>query len=161
VASVNATARVEFAIARDATPIAELSRDTIESGLGWTWRPQRVLASIRASNSNVVVIRVDTAVAAFGIMHYAASEAYLALLAVTPGQRRSGLGTRLLTWFEDTALVAGIGVIRLEARASNRVAREFYRANGYLEIEPLPGHYQGRVDGVRLAKDLWNGVVVP
>lgn len=151
---------VEFARPDDAPAIAALARDTIEQGLGWSWRPQRVLASLRDRDTNVVVMRSQGRVAAFGIMRYARSDAYLMLLAVAPGRRRRGLGSRLLRWLEDTALVAGIGVIRLEARAGNAAGRAFYQANGYLEIESLPDHYARRVDGVRLAKDLWNGVAV-
>jgi len=149
---------IELARASDAQTLALLSRETIEQGLAWSWRPRRVLASIRASNTNVVVIRGQATVNAFAMMHYTMSEAYLALLAVRPGQRRRGLASGLLQWLERTALTAGIGVVHLEALASNHGGRAFYRARGYREIEALPRHYQDRMDGVRLAKDLWDTV---
>ncbi len=40
----------------DAVRIAELSRDIIEFGLGWSWTPLRVLKQMHAKNTNVSVV---------------------------------------------------------------------------------------------------------
>jgi ribosomal-protein-alanine N-acetyltransferase len=61
-----------------------------------------------------------------------------------------------MTWLEKTALVAGIGVVYLEARSSNEIARAFYRGLGYHEIKVVQGYYRGVESAVRLAKDLWD-----
>ena len=79
---------IRLAAPRDARPIAELSRDTIEHGLAWSWTPPRVLRAIRDPAINVVVAQWRDEIAGFGIMQYADDSAHLALLAVHPVQRQ-------------------------------------------------------------------------
>ena len=62
---------------------------------------------------------------------------------------------RWCAWLEACALTAGIGTVYLEARLRNQEARSFYRRLGYREIALVRGYYQGREDGVRIARDLW------
>ena len=178
------TFRIELARAADALAIAELSRDTIEHGLGWRWTRDRVMRCIRDPSTNVIVARPANAirrptiairrpaipivpdatsiprdVIGFAIMRYQDRNddetAHLLLFAVTPTHRRKGLGSALLAWLETTALTAGTGVICLEARISNREARAFYRHHGYREGAHVPAMYRGVEDGIRIAKDLW------
>ena len=171
------TFRIELARAADALAIAELSRDTIEHGLGWRWTRDRVMRCIRDPSTNVIVARPASAVRppsipvapdatsiardviGFAIMRYQDRNddetAHLLLFAVTPAHRREGIGSALLAWLETTALTAGTGVICLEARISNRQARAFYRHHGYREGAHVPAMYRGVEDGIRIAKDLW------
>ncbi|MBS0447578.1 MAG: GNAT family N-acetyltransferase [Proteobacteria bacterium] len=139
----------------DAALIAAMSRDLIESGLGWSWTAGRVLRAIADRETNVVVAEVAGQRAGFGIMSYRDEDAHLLLLAVHPARRRLGVGAALVTWLEASALAAGIGQVLLEARAGNAGARAFYRRLGYAEVQRVPGYYQGREASVRLAKDLW------
>jgi ribosomal-protein-alanine N-acetyltransferase len=139
----------------DALQIAQLSRDQIERGLGWSWTTQRVLRSIFDAETNVVVALEAGKLSGFAIMKYHDDEAHLLLLAVRPGARRKGAGTALLKWLEQAALTAGVGQVWLEARFGNAAARAFYRQLGYREIQVLPGYYQGREACVRIARDLW------
>jgi len=145
----------------DASIIARLSRDRIEQGLGWSWTTPRVLRSVRDRETNVVVAASAGLLIGFGIMKYHDEEAHLLLLAVRPEHARQGVGTALVDWLERAALVAGIGRVMLEARATNADARSFYRQLGYREIQSLPGYYQGQEACVRLAKDLWVSPAVP
>src|SRR5262245_49007986 len=132
-----------------------MSRDFIEHGLGWSWTAQRVSRSIRDPNTNVAVARDADELVGFGIMKYRDEEGHLLLLAVRDSYRRQGIGTALIAWFERTALVAGIGVIRLETRATSVEARAFYRRLGYREIKTARGYYRSIESAVLLAKDLW------
>jgi ribosomal-protein-alanine N-acetyltransferase len=147
---------IEIGLARmtDAYAIAKMSRDEIEAGLDWKWTPQSVTRTIRDRETNVVVARQSDAVVGFAIMQYRETSAHLNLFAVAPEMRRRGIGSSLLHWLEATARVAGIGVIRMEARERNAAARSFYRAHGYREIAILPGYYQGEESAVRFEKDL-------
>ena len=151
----------DIRIARDAdaAPIALLSREAIEYGLGWKWTPERIRRCLHDPATNVIVARsgrqVTSSIVGFAIMTYRDDEAHLLLFAVTAALRRRGIGSALLSWLEATALTAGIGVISLEARARNAGAREFYRHHGYREVARVPGMYRGVEDGVRIAKDLW------
>jgi len=147
----------EIRLAReaDARSIACLSRDCIEYGLGWKWTQHRVLRSIGERSTNVVVCRDPGGLAGFAIMRYGEQEAHLLLLAVDPQRRRRGIGRSLMGWLEKTARIAGVGVIRLEARCANSAAGAFYRKLGYREIARVRGLYNGIEDGSRYAKDLW------
>jgi [ribosomal protein S18]-alanine N-acetyltransferase len=146
---------IRLACRADALSIACLSRDTIETGLGWSWRAPRVLRSIADASTNVVICRDAQGLAGFGIMKYGDEEAHLLLLAVDAQRRRRGVGSALMAWLETTARTAGLGVIRLEARCSNAAAHAFYQKLGYRQVARVPGWYRGIEDGVRFAKDLW------
>ncbi len=152
---------IRFGTPRDAAPIAEMSRDYIEHGLGWSWTPARVQAAIRDRAVNVAVIGGPESVAGFGIMQYGDDSAHLALLAVHPTEQHRGLGALLMAWLEQPARVAGIVRIRLEARADNPAASGFYRKQGYSEAGRAGGYYRGTVDAVRFEKRLAMDVGMP
>jgi [ribosomal protein S18]-alanine N-acetyltransferase len=147
--------QIRLALPADACRIAEMSRDYIEYGLGWRWTPGRIVTAIHALDTNLAVACRRDVLAGFGLMQYKDDEAHLILLAVREQCRRSGVATALLRWLEEAALTAGIGAVYLEARMRNREARAFYRKLGYQEIAVVRGYYQGREDGVRIARDLW------
>ncbi|MGI8739121.1 MAG: GNAT family N-acetyltransferase [Gammaproteobacteria bacterium] len=147
---------VSFQLARsgDAPPIAHMSRDLIETGLGWSWTPARVASQIRCRDSVVLVARTNNVIAGFGIMHFAHEVAHLNLFAVATGHRRRGIATRLLRWLERSAMVAGIATIALELRKSNRDARGFYRQAGYEETRLVPDYYRGLESALHMARFL-------
>ena len=138
----------------DAAAIAALSRDLIEYGLRWRWRPRRVAASIRAPEVNVLVARIHDNLAGFAIMRYGDDVAHLDLLAVAPSYRRAGVGRQLLEWLEKCAVVAGIFNVTLEVRAENEGAQLFYKRMGYRTLVHLPGYYQGVEAALRMGRDL-------
>ena len=148
------TADPPIALAKpdDATAIALLSRDLIEHGLGWRWRPERIERAIRDPNTNVAVVRRAEALAGFGIMKYADDDAHLLLFAVAATHQRQGIGSDILRWLEGVARAAGVRRIVLEARRENAAARCFYNEHGYHERVLEPRMYASGVDGVRLEK---------
>jgi len=152
---VDAALEIDLARTDEAALIAACSRDLIEQGLRWRWTPARIHRAILAKDMNVAVARVRGELAGFGILQYLDDEAHLCLLAVVPARQRQGIGTALIAWLERTALDAGIGVIRLEARARNESARAFYRSLDYREVMFADGMYAREEGGVRIAKDLW------
>jgi ribosomal-protein-alanine N-acetyltransferase len=143
---------VRLARPEDAADIAAMSRDLIERGLPWNWRPARVLQAIRNPETNVAVARVDGALVAFGIMEYLETDAYLALLAVRASSQRQGWGSSVLRWLEESAQVAGARRIRLETRRDNVPARTFYNELGYHEVAIRHSRYSDGVDGLLLEK---------
>ena len=147
--------QIALAALADGESIACMSRELIESGLGWRWTPSRVARSLRDAATNVAVARHRGALVGFGIMRYRDEEAHLVLLAVNARHRRRGVGAALVAWLEASALVAGIGVIRLEARRNNADALAFYRRLGFRPVSVVREMYDGREDGVRMARDLW------
>jgi len=146
----------EIRLARlpDALRIAQMSRDFIEYGLGWSWDAPRITRRIRDRATNVIVAEVGAELVGFALMEYADEEAHLLLFGVEPIYRRRGIASSLLAWLESTATTAGSELIFLETRATNAAARGFYAARGYREIAILPRYYSGREDAVRIGKDL-------
>jgi ribosomal protein S18 acetylase RimI-like enzyme len=143
---------------RDAQAIATMSRDFIESGLGWKYDAARVLRAMRDRETLAVVAcegaktgaAAKGAVAGFAIMEFGDERAHLVLLAVRPSHRRLGIGQRLLDWLLESARTAGMASIHLELRAGNDAARRFYRAMGFYETVLVPGYYrsgEGRKEG--------------
>jgi ribosomal-protein-alanine N-acetyltransferase len=138
----------------DAPAIAQMSRQYIEHGLGWSWNEQRIEAAIRSDSMNVAAIHERAAVIGFGIMQYGEQTAHLSLLGVAPAYRRQGLAGRLLVWLEKCADTAGISRIGVEARSDNPIAIQFYKRQGYVQLATVAGYYQGVLDAVRLQKTL-------
>ena len=146
---------IRLAEPRDAQPIALMSRDFIESGLGWKYDAPRVLRAIRDRETIAAVAceggkSARGAINGFAIMEFGEERAHLVLLAVRPSQRRSGIGRRMLEWLLESARTAGIASVHLELRAGNEAARRFYRAMGFYETVLVPGYYrsgEGRKEG--------------
>jgi [ribosomal protein S18]-alanine N-acetyltransferase len=138
----------------DAAAIANMSRVLIEYGLRWRWTAERVAASIRDPNVNVLVARANSRIVGFAIMRYGEDKAHLDLLAVAPPYRRCGVAQQLLEWLEKCAVVAGIFEIALEVRAGNEAAQLFYQSMGYQRLTDLPGYYQGVEGARRMGRDL-------
>ena len=164
---------------RDAQAISAMSRDFIESGLGWKYDAARVLRAMRDKETLAAVAceggkgqakgavagSLATSVAGFAIMEFGDERAHLVLLAVRPSHRRLGIGQRLLDWLLESARVAGMASIHLELRASNDAARRFYRAMGFYETVLVPGYYrsgEGKKEGaLRMLRVLRNPGPVP
>ena len=161
---------------RDAQAISAMSRDFIESGLGWKYDAARVLRAMRDKETLAVVACEGAkaassaniakgAVAGFAIMEFGDERAHLVLLAVRPSHRRLGIGQRLLDWLLESARVAGMASNHPELRAGNDAARRFYRAMGFYETVLVPGYYrsgEGRKEGaLRILRVLRNPGPVP
>ena len=145
---------ISLAVPAHARRIAEMSREHIEYGLGWSWTQSRILKAIQDDSTNVAVVLERGALLGFGIMRYGEQKAHLVLLCVAPAHRNRGLGALLLNWLEKCAATAGLEHIQLEARADNPVAIYFYVEQGYRQTGTAPGYYGGVIDAVRLRKKL-------
>lgn len=138
----------------DAGKIAAMSRDLIETGLGWSWGPERVGRSIGNKETFTLLACDRDRVVAFAIMYFGDEHAHLNLLAVRPSHQRLGIGRRMVEWLVESAYAAGIATVHLELRAANTAARSFYRALGFSESAYLPGYYRGREMALRMMRVL-------
>ncbi|MEX0638125.1 MAG: GNAT family N-acetyltransferase [Burkholderiales bacterium] len=152
---------VRLAGQRDAQAIALMSRDLVESGLGWKYDAARVLKAIRDRETLTPVACDRGRIAGFAIMEFGDERAHLVLLAVRPTQRRMGIGRRLVDWLVESARTAGIASVHLELRAGNEAARGFYRAMGFDETIVVPGYYRGREAAMRMIRVLRSTSPVP
>lgn len=145
---------IRLAKAGDARAMARMSRDFIEKGLGWSWKPDRVLSMIRHPETVVLLASTRFEMAGFAIMEFHDQHAHLNLLAVKPKLRRRGTGGALLRWLEESARVAGIASIYLEVRSENMEARKFYESLGYEVNQHKEGYYQGKENAVEMVHHL-------
>lgn len=146
------TLSLELASPHDARVIAEMSRQYIESGLGWSWNEKRVLNSIKQSNSLVLKALMGSEFAGFGIMSYRKLKANLNLLAVHPEFRRLGVGKEILLTLEDKGLDLGQENFYVQVRETNQDAQRFYQRFGYEMIDRNQHYYKNRESAVILYK---------
>ena len=127
----------------EAAQLATMSRLQIEHGLSWRWTTARIRKQIKDTDSTVLVASIDGVIAGFSIMQFEDSQARLFLLAVEPKARRNGIGSALVRSLEQACISAGVPSIRLEVRASNSAAIEFYTRLGYRECDEIKAYYSG------------------
>lgn len=151
---------IRYARREDARVLASMTSALIESavsqrGTSQRWGERRILGHMRSPNSMVIVAQRRNKIVGFAAMLFHDEEAHLLLLAVTPSERRQGVGRQLLQWLETCALNAGISSVHLEVVLDNHGARFFYLEAGYEELGVMP-HYYGRgYAGLRMWKELW------
>lgn len=102
----------------------------------------------------VLIASRDGVIAGFGIMRFGDDQAHLFLLAVQPEFRRAGIGRSMMQWLEKSCRTAGIQAVRLEVRASNRGAMQFYRNLGYRFLGKVAGYYDRCEPAAIMAKSL-------
>ena len=139
---------------KDAPSLALMSRDLIEAGLGWEYRPERMSELIGARDTLTLVAHDAGRCVGFAVMAFGAERAHLVLLAVRPTHRRRGVASRMVEWLVQSAAAAGIASVHLELIDDNAAARAFYRASGFTETLRLPGYYRGRKAAMRMVRVL-------
>jgi ribosomal protein S18 acetylase RimI-like enzyme len=145
---------IRLAEPRDSQRIALMSRDLIESGLGWRYDAPRIARGI-ADRDTVALVACDRhLVVGFAMMQFGDERAHLALLAVRPLYRRRGIARRLVEWLVESARTAGIATIHLELRASNDAAKRFYHVLEFSETVLVPGYYLGKEAALRMLRVL-------
>lgn len=132
----------------EAGALAEMSRALIEQGLDWRWRAGPIARLIRDRDTEVVVARSAAGIGGFAAMHLRGELGHLLLLAVRPELRRLGVGRQLMEYLLAIAREAMLEELRLEVRAVNESAREFYRTLGFKEVARVRGYYDGRETAV-------------
>ncbi len=147
------TVKLRPARVDEAGAMAEMSRQLIETGLGWRYTPQRMAALIRHADTIALIAHeADQADAPNGlaVMQFGDERAHLVLLCVQPALRRGGVGQSLMDWLLQSARVAGIEAVDLELRADNEAALAFYRRLGFTETLLVPAYYDRRVAAQRM-----------
>ena len=138
----------------EAKAIAAISRLHVENGLRWRWTAKKVRRCIDDDETMVLVASSQGDMAGFAIMKFGDARAHLHLLAVQPVYRRQRVATSMLAWLEKSCSTAGMSDIRLEVRAANRIAREFYLGLGYRHLARISGYYDRQETAVVMGKSL-------
>ena len=145
----------------DVPTLAAMSRDLIETGLGWHYRPERVAKFLDDPETATVVACDRERTVGFAIMQLFDERAHLVLLAVRPSHQQRGIGRRLTDWLVTSATTAGVASVHVELRADNRPAYALYRRTGFTETLRLQGYYRGRETAIRMMRLLRLPGVVP
>jgi ribosomal protein S18 acetylase RimI-like enzyme len=153
--------RLGLARLADASVIAVMSGRLIEEGLAPSWPTERVARHIRGAESLVLTAKRSGGLIGFAIMQFGDTTAHLNLLAVEARSQRRGVGRALLSWLEESAVVAGTFLIQLELRATNLAAHDFYAAQGYRETGRVTGYYQHIEDAIQMEKNLSVAPLLP
>ncbi|MDQ6620018.1 MAG: GNAT family N-acetyltransferase [Pseudomonadota bacterium] len=143
---------VGFACVSDARALAVMSRDLIEAGVGWAYRPGRMTTLIMDPDAVVLMARRGRQRVGFAVMSFSDARAHLALLAVCPTCRRRGIGAGLIEWLLESCHVAGVTAVDVELRADNGAAYELYRKLGFGETSRIAGYYAGRETAIRMLR---------
>jgi ribosomal-protein-alanine N-acetyltransferase len=88
------------------------------------------------------------------LVRVAADEAEILTLAVTPGERRRGVGYFLLMKATELAASLGVRSLFLEVSVTNINARTLYTKVGFQEAGRRPHYYSDRSDALVLRLDL-------
>jgi ribosomal-protein-alanine N-acetyltransferase len=141
--------------------LAAMSRDLIETGLGWHYRPERVAKFLEDPETATVVACDRERTVGFAIMQLFDERAHLVLLAVRPSHQQRGIGRRLTDYLVASATTAGVASVHVELRADNRAAFALYRRTGFAETLRLQGYYRGRETAIRMMRLLRAPGVAP
>ncbi|MBA1147687.1 GNAT family N-acetyltransferase [Ectothiorhodospiraceae bacterium WFHF3C12] len=152
---MNQDVTVRLAVPRDATKIATMARDLVERGPDWEWTEQRVRAAIHRKDTIAPVACVGNAMAGFGLIRVGFDQAHLDLLAVRPGRRKMGIGRTLVEWLEQSMLVAGVGIVRVEVQPERHEVQAFFRNLGYRQWHADPAGTKTGTGPLHMAHDLW------
>lgn len=144
------TVKLRPARVDEAGAMAEMSRQLIETGLGWRYTPQRMAALIRHADTIALMAHEGNAPSGLAVMQFGDERAHLVLLCVQPALRRHGIGRSLMHWLLQSARVAGVEAIDLELRADNAAALAFYRRLGFAETTQVPAYYDGKIPAQRM-----------
>jgi ribosomal-protein-alanine N-acetyltransferase len=145
---------IDLARRDDLAAMAQMSRDYVESGLGWSYRPEKLARMHADADTVALVARAGSTLAGFAVMTFGDTRAHLVLLAVAPSLRRRRVAQRLVAWLVDSALTAGIAAIDVELRAGNGPARALYASLGFAAAGSVVGYYRGRENALRMRRVL-------
>jgi [ribosomal protein S18]-alanine N-acetyltransferase len=122
-------------------------------GISYSRQELRAYMRRRGSFTLVATDEREGKIAGF-IVTYSGRTGHIITIDVIAAERRTGLGSRLLTAAEDRLRSAGSEAVGLEAAVDNTVALLFYKRHGYSVVATWPRYYSNGVDALVLSKQL-------
>jgi ribosomal-protein-alanine N-acetyltransferase len=110
------------------------------------WSRASFLSAMRQPNTRVSTALRIGRVVGYSVAIYAADEAELANIAVSPEERRRGVGSALLNGVLRESRKRGTRRLYLEVRESNAAAQAMYRRAGFSESGRRNRYYSGPVE---------------
>lgn len=142
-----ATLSLERATWRDIFPIHQLEKRCFGDD-AWPWID--VLGALASPAAVHLKIAAGEDIIGYVIgERRSAGVGWIAAIAVAPGWRRQGLGSRLLAAAEEELSTPRV---RLSLRASNQAAHRLYSKRGYRQVDSWPGYYRDGEDALIMEK---------
>jgi ribosomal-protein-alanine N-acetyltransferase len=116
-------------------------------GEAWTRSQCAGILPLAGVSLTLALDAASREVVGFALARSVADDCELLLLAVVPERHRSGVGSRLLSNFVETAREQGVSRLHLEVRDGNPAVR-MYRDAGFTAAGRRPKYYRG-ADGTR------------
>jgi ribosomal-protein-alanine N-acetyltransferase len=131
---------VEFRSLRlgDVDVLAELEREIYPQ----PWSEGIFRDELSRDDRAYVAAVVDDDIIGFGGLMLVAEDAHVTTLAVRPGERQAGLGTRLLLELVAAGLERGARNLTLEVRAMNTGAQRLYERFGMVAVGVRKHYYR-------------------
>jgi len=105
------------------------------------WTDPMYRAELSRETTLFLALEVGGELAAYVCAWTVREEGHILKIAVAPGRRRQGLGRELMAALTGEFRSRGVSVVWLEARETNREAREFYGALEFHEVGVRRGYY--------------------
>jgi [ribosomal protein S18]-alanine N-acetyltransferase len=110
------------------------------------WSEATFRGLLRRRDAEMVVATRAGAVVGYAVLWCVLDEAELGNVAVSEGERRGGLGERLVREMITRSAARGIRDIFLEVRPSNHSARRLYARLGFVQVGQRRNYYQEPVE---------------
>lgn len=137
--------------------VMRIMRDAFAADFGEAWTGPQCSGILIMPGVWMTLATRDGMPAGFTIARIVADEAELLLIGVTPGCRRSGIGSALLRRFLHVAGKRGARRVFLEMRDGNN-AGAMYKSHGFEQVGRRPNYYRGvggqSFDALTLSHDL-------
>ena len=121
-----------------------------ETPVGKSSMPTRFVSNLRKIvGRSQQPVQASAQIIGFVGMWIIGPEAHITTIAVREAYRGQGIGELLLIGSVEVAMVRGLELISLEARASNHVAQSLYKKYGFVHMGVRKGYYtDNREDAV-------------
>ena len=93
-------------------------------------------------------------IAGYASLRIVGEEADINTIAVAPEYQSCGLGRTMYRYLETIAKDRQVRVIYLDVRADNDVAHNFYKSEGFEDIDIRRNYYESTVDAIVMRKKL-------
>jgi [ribosomal protein S18]-alanine N-acetyltransferase len=130
----------------------QLDQTCFEPGIAYT-RGQ-IRAFLSRDGAIGLVAKKGEEMVALAIGDVAGRRGHLITIDIAGGERRRGLGRRLLAEVWARMAAAGARDVRLEVDVQNANAIRFYEQMGFRKVRPLPDYYGAGRDGIRMTRTL-------
>jgi len=130
-----------------------MDQECFPPGISYSKQELRLYMRGKGAFTLVAAETDDDRLAGF-IVAYGGLTGHIITIDVSPGLRRSGVGSQLLQAAEDRLRAEGCRSVGLETAVDNRAAIAFYKRHRYSVVSTWPRYYSNGVDALVLKKQL-------